>query len=209
MASRARRTSLEADFARCLDVDGIVSVVAEWDRLNILGVEIGEREGNVGERGVSVGWVGVFSCYGSEMIWAGRWDWTDVLVLLFFSFGCHWERISDCEWDCVFFFCCWDGLGVAFYNVSFPSLPLLMILHCPPSFLNSVWYPLLPAVFPFFGDVDEDDRGVFSIVVLVVTVVTVVILVGFFFCRCWCLFILRGTFSFYLELPGSTLLPFC
>ena len=52
---RARLTSLEADFACCLVVDGIVSLVTEWGRVSILGVEICEREGNVGERGVSVG----------------------------------------------------------------------------------------------------------------------------------------------------------
>ena len=67
-ALKARRTSLETDFARCLDVDGIVSLVTEWDRVNIWGVKIGEREGNVGERGVSVGSLSVFSCFMGEMI---------------------------------------------------------------------------------------------------------------------------------------------
>ena len=36
--------------------------------MNIFGVKIGEREGNVGEKGVSVGSVGVFSCFMGEMI---------------------------------------------------------------------------------------------------------------------------------------------
>ena len=64
----ARRTSLEADLARCLIFDdddedddcGVEFLVAEWDPESSLEVEMGEREGNVGDMGVSVGWVSVF-----------------------------------------------------------------------------------------------------------------------------------------------------
>ena len=64
-AVKARRTSLKANLARCLIFDdddddddcGVEFLVAEWDRESSLGVEMGEREGNVGDRGVSVGLV--------------------------------------------------------------------------------------------------------------------------------------------------------
>ncbi len=48
---RARRTSLEADLARCLmfDVDDdCESLVAKWDWECSLGVEIGDSGGGVG-----------------------------------------------------------------------------------------------------------------------------------------------------------------
>ena len=50
-------TSFEADLARCLVGDfagGVESLATEWDRESSLGVEIGEREGDVGESGNSV-----------------------------------------------------------------------------------------------------------------------------------------------------------
>ena len=41
----------------------------------LLGVKMAKREGNVGESGVSMCWVGVFfGCCRGGMIWAGRWD---------------------------------------------------------------------------------------------------------------------------------------
>ena len=49
----------------------------------------------------------------------------------------------------------------------------------------------------------------FSIVFAVVTVVAVVIFVGCFSGVGIGVRFLRGTFSFYLVLPGSTLLPLC
>ena len=52
--------------------------------MSILGVEMGEREGNVGERGVSVSWLGVFFGRGGGMSWAGR---------SFLSRGCDWEGV--------------------------------------------------------------------------------------------------------------------
>ena len=72
----ARRTSREADLARCLmfDDDGdCESLVTEWDRESILGVEMGDSGGDVGESGSSVGSAGVFfGCCGGGIIWAGR-----------------------------------------------------------------------------------------------------------------------------------------
>ena len=74
-ALRARRTSLEADLARCLVFDGdddcdVESLVAEWDREGSLGVEMGDSGGGVGESGSSVGSAGVFfDCCGGGIIW--------------------------------------------------------------------------------------------------------------------------------------------
>ena len=55
---QTRRTSLEADFSRCFivtrgDASAVESLATKWERDRSLGVEmgeIGEIEGNVGER---------------------------------------------------------------------------------------------------------------------------------------------------------------
>ena len=73
----ARRTSFEADRDRCFctlddddDAGGVVSLVAEWERISKLGVVIGESEGVLGESGKSERCAGVL-CEGG-MISAGR-----------------------------------------------------------------------------------------------------------------------------------------
>ena len=61
-------------------------VLVVWGRESNLGIEIGEREGDVGERGNSVRWAGVFfACCGGGIIWS--------LVISFFSLGYCWEGV--------------------------------------------------------------------------------------------------------------------
>ena len=76
---KARRTSLEGDRDRSFgvigddDALGVVSLVTEWDRKSILGVVMGEREGDLGESGKSERCAGVFCVFcGGGMICAGR-----------------------------------------------------------------------------------------------------------------------------------------
>ena len=76
---RARLTLLEADLVRCLVAVGdfagdVESLATEGGRESNLEVDIGVREGNVGESGNSVGWAGVFfyCCWGGMMEW---WNW--------------------------------------------------------------------------------------------------------------------------------------
>ena len=86
---RARRTSIDADLARCLvtvgdSAGGVESRATEWGRESNLGVEIGERVGGVGERVQSVRWAGVFlDCCEGGMIWAGRWSGAGDFILFF------------------------------------------------------------------------------------------------------------------------------
>ena len=64
---------------------GVESLATEWGRERNLGVDIGEREGGVGERVKSVRWAGVFfDCCGGRMIWAGRWSGAGDFILFFF-----------------------------------------------------------------------------------------------------------------------------
>ena len=95
---RARRTSFDADLARCLVTvgdfpGGVESLATEWGRESNLGVEIGERGGCIWERVKSVRWAGVFfDCCGGGMIWAGRWSGAGDFII-FFSLGCCWEGV--------------------------------------------------------------------------------------------------------------------
>ena len=72
----ACRKSFDVDFVLYFgggDGDGVL--VSEWDRVNCLGVQTGEREGNVVGRGLLWCWLGVFfGCWGGRIIWAGRWS---------------------------------------------------------------------------------------------------------------------------------------
>ena len=107
---RARRTSLDADLARCLvtvgdSAGGVESRATEWGRESNLGVEIGEGVGGVGERVQSVRWAGVFlDCCEGGMIWAGRWSGTGDFILFFFSSGCCWGGVWILA--CANFFVC-------------------------------------------------------------------------------------------------------
>ena len=71
---RARRISLEADLARCFvvtvdDAGGMYSLATERGRESSLGIEIGEREGDVSESGNSVKWAGLFfGCFEGGII---------------------------------------------------------------------------------------------------------------------------------------------
>ena len=131
-AVSARRTSLVADRDRCFwtmgndGAGGVVSRVAEWDRISRLGVVTGEREGILGENGKSGRWAGVL-CWGG-IIWAGL----SGRVIFFSPFG--WGK--DGVWDCV---CV--SVWVAFLYFS----PLLQLLspHYPYAVLNSWNNPYL------------------------------------------------------------------
>ena len=90
-------TLFEADLAQCMVGDfvgGVESLATEWARESTLGVEIGEREGDVGGSGDSLRLAGVFldcCCWGG-MIWAGRWNGAGDFS--FFPFGCCYEGVE-------------------------------------------------------------------------------------------------------------------
>ena len=89
----------------------------------------------------------------------------------FFSLGCGWERVSVCEWDCRGGF--WDGFLQCFFSTSSSvnDSPLSLLFKFSVISIASGCFSFLD-VFD-----DNDDTGVFSIVVAVVPVVAVVILV--------------------------------
>ena len=101
-----------------------------------MGVEIGEKEGNVGERGVSMTWVGVFIGSGGGIICADRWGWGGCCCFVLFFSTCGWECANGCDLNAVSI-CGWGCYfspvvrGVIFKNMFPPSVvesPLSLLL---------------------------------------------------------------------------------
>ena len=113
-----------------VDGDGDGDLVSEWDWVNCLGVEIGDREGNVGWRGVLGCLFGVsFGCWRGGIIWAGRWGGGSV----FFSGSGRLDcDFSASRWGAG----CWGLEKLRFLlfwfgGVGFQLFFLPLLLHVP------------------------------------------------------------------------------
>ena len=124
---------------------------------------MGEVEGNVGERGVSVVWVVFFGC-GDGISCAGRW--------IIFC-GCGWGSICDCVRLLFFTF---FSLSLEISSLSLLLFKLVVASICSSSEMCCFFFFFLldeTGVFIFSSMIGAGDDSVASVVLFVFTVVVV------------------------------------
>ena len=141
----ARLTSLEADCDLGFGAIDVVgrgeSLVTEWDSESILGVVIGEREGDLGDSGNSV-----------------RSARVGFFFLLFCGGGINWAGRSAGAGDFVFFFCFffvplrlrqggWLRLGTCWFFLCYFLWWFFGVFFLP---FFSKWVPAIPSSLPVY-----------------------------------------------------------